>query len=162
MLSSTRRHREELSEPRIGSRSLWRPRPHNPYDHSRIRSTFSFLSWLCSVWCRCLDPFAPCGDLYVAHSEQTLIHSGGDLSLSVVFADLPLARVFRVWEETFSITRKRTWMVALLGWSLCWLGPVSESPLMTTTTAYPEILQPLQLPLFPSLASFILFNKCTK
>lgn len=27
----------------------------------------------------------------MAHSEQILIHSGGDLSLSVVFADLPLA-----------------------------------------------------------------------
>ncbi|CAB1445076.1 unnamed protein product, partial [Pleuronectes platessa] len=24
--------------------------------------------------------FSPCGDLNVAHSEQTLIHSGGDLS----------------------------------------------------------------------------------
>ncbi|KAI4827048.1 hypothetical protein KUCAC02_030475 [Chaenocephalus aceratus] len=33
----------------------------------------------------------PCGNLTVDHSEQILIHSGRDLSLSVVFADLPLA-----------------------------------------------------------------------
>ena len=71
--------------------------------------------------------FRPCGDLNVAHSKQILIHSGGDLSLSVVFADLPLALFSVLGGNVFHYWR-RNMNGSFVGWSSRWFGQVFESP----------------------------------
>lgn len=108
----------------LASKAIWSLCP------QRNKSGPFISSLLCTLWCRCLVTFDS-----VAHSEQILIHSGGDLSLSVVFADLPLALFSASGGKRFPLG-EGGWMVALL------VGvhvQVFESLMITTTAPTPNL-----------------------
>lgn len=136
-----------LSSPRIHTRSPWPPRPYNP-------SPYLYFHFLCPLWCRCLVSFTHVEIwMWLTQQADPKPQRRGPHPVCCLCRFAPCS-VFSVMGETFYITGKGTWMVALLvslhvdlirSWSFSTTTNTLYPPKLTTAVISPLLLLFLHL-----------------